>query len=82
MSTRTKMRGLAAAIATLVLPRGEFERENKHFPRLILHTVEVGEDLPAIAKAAGAGEDLSLEQLFDAKLQFIRGRVGQVAGKR
>ncbi|MEM9587046.1 MAG: Na+/H+ antiporter NhaC family protein [Planctomycetota bacterium] len=53
---------LMAAIATLVLPRGEFERVEKRFPNLVSYSVAEGDTLQRISEVTGA--DLqSLDQL-------------------
>jgi uncharacterized ion transporter superfamily protein YfcC len=56
---------LAATLSTLVVPRGEFERVQKHFPKLVAHTLKQGEDLEALAAAVGAPADLGLESVLD-----------------
>ena len=57
---------LAAALATLVVPRGEYERVRKHFPKLVAHTVKQGEDLAMVARAVGAPPGLDLQSVLDA----------------
>lgn len=71
---------LAATLATLVVPRGEFERVQKHFPKLVAHTLKQGEDLEALAAAVGAPADLGLESVLDV---VTRSPVSSLeAGKR
>ncbi|MEZ6194717.1 MAG: Na+/H+ antiporter NhaC family protein [Planctomycetota bacterium] len=56
-----------AAGATLVLPRGEYERVERVFPRYVAHRIEAGETLEQIARAVGAEESLTLDGIHDAK---------------
>ncbi|MEM7625460.1 MAG: Na+/H+ antiporter NhaC family protein [Planctomycetota bacterium] len=48
---------VAAAVATLVLPAGEFERVEKNFPDLVPYTVAEGDTLESIAAKTGAELD-------------------------
>ena len=57
---------LAAALATLIVPRGEYDRVVKEFPKLVPHTVQPGEDLGALSRMAGMEGDLALDQVLDA----------------
>lgn len=58
---------LVAALSSLVIPRGEYERVEKHFPKLIAHTVQPGEDLALLLDAVGAPSDLTLAAVLDAE---------------
>ncbi|MFT4540904.1 MAG: putative ion transporter superfamily protein YfcC [Planctomycetota bacterium] len=57
---------LAAAVATLIVPRGEFERVTKDFPRLVAHTIREGDDLAALSRAVGVDRELALTEVVDA----------------
>ncbi len=46
---------ILSAIATLVLPQGEYERVERNFPQWIPHTIEQGDTLESIAQATNAG---------------------------
>ncbi len=54
-----------AALATLVLPRGSYDRTTKTFQVLVPHTVGVNEDLAAILEEAGAPAETALESLVE-----------------
>jgi len=58
---------LAAVLATLVVPRGEYQRVLRQFPKLVAHTIQEGEDLAAIARAVGASPELRREQVLDRR---------------
>jgi len=61
---------LVATLATLVVPRGEYERVERHFPKLIAHTLQPGEDLALLLRATGAPADLGLESVLDAETRL------------
>ncbi|XAL99360.1 TIGR00366 family protein [Phycisphaeraceae bacterium D3-23] len=52
----------AAAIATLILPQGSYERVEKNFPNLVPYTVVEGDDLETIRDKTG-GDYTTLEEL-------------------
>jgi uncharacterized ion transporter superfamily protein YfcC len=68
-STLVVLAGILAfcALLTLVVPRGAFARVERELGDLVPHVVAPGEDLAAIAAAAGAPADLELADLIDAR---------------
>jgi len=57
---------LLAALSTLVLPRGTYDRLTRTLPEWRPHTVAAGEDLAAVLDATGAPEDTALDALLVA----------------
>lgn len=57
---------LAAAVATLIVPRGEYERVVKDFPKLVAHTIRAEESLASLSREVGAPSELTLNEVLDA----------------
>ncbi|MFT6109584.1 MAG: putative ion transporter superfamily protein YfcC [Planctomycetota bacterium] len=56
----------AAALATLIVPRGEYQRVVKDFPKLVAHTIRAEESLTSLSREVGAPNDLTLSEVLDA----------------
>lgn len=56
---------LAAALAAVFLPQGEYQREEKRFPELVRHTVQSSDTLETIITATG-GDPESISDLRPA----------------